>query len=329
MRAIIFASVFLASISAWSQRFQPIIQPIGMAEKIVVRGFNGVLQIVPTESETIKVEAQKKGGGSGWSFEVRQKQNAFEVRVKGPVEQEAWEKLRAKGDVPEFEMKITAPARPMEIFWNEGQVFGEGWGADLSLQMTKGKTKFSKGKGDLRIQLINGKIEVLEHIGNVALQTYKGQVLMGKTKGALTLNNHSALYTLDEHDGPVEYRNHSGTSNFKKITGSTVIKNVSGTIRMREFSGSLEGEFTKGSLDARFKSLQNFSVTSDEAAITLDAPKESGALVQLRSEKGRLWAPIHLRKLKKGLWTERKGRLKGDEQGNIKIVSKYGDIVLK
>ncbi len=329
LRASVFFISLLLSLSAWGQRFQPVSQPIGLAEKIVVRGFKGVLQIVPSDTETLTVEAEKKGGGSGWTYEVRQRQNTVEVRVKGPVEQEAWEKLRGKGKVPTFEMKITAPQRPMEIFWNEGQVFAENWGSNLSLQMTKGKTKFSKGQGNLRIQLIDGQIEVEEQTGNIALQTYKGQVLLTKNKGALSLNNHSALYTLKGHDGPIEYRNHSGTTNLTSITGNVIINNVSGAVRIRDFEGSLQADFKKGSLDAGMKSLQNLNITSDEAAITIDTPKASGAIVQLRSEKGRLWAPIHLRKLKKGRWTERKGRLKGDEQGNIKIVSKYGDIVLK
>ncbi len=330
LRSFIFLISLLACLTAWGQRFQPVSQPIGLAEKIVVRGYKGILQIVPTDSETITVEAQNKSATPGWSFEVRQKQNTIEVLVKSPVEQETWENLRSKkGDLPEFEMKVTAPLRPMEIFWNQGQVFSEKWGSDLSLQMTEGKTKFSQGQGHLRIQMINGTIEVSNQVGNLALQTYKGRALLTNNKGALTLNNHSALYTLDGHEGPVEYSNHSGTTNFMKISGNTTIKNVSGSVRLRDFSGSLEGDFSKGSLDADLKSIQNLNITSDEAAITVDVGKESGAVVLLRSEKGRMSAPIHLRKLKKGLWTERKGRLKGEEQGNIKIVSKYGDIVLK
>jgi hypothetical protein len=321
------------SMTSWAhaQRFQPILQPVGLAEKIVITGYKGILQIVPTDSETLKVEAEKigKGSSAGWTFEVRQKTNFIEVRVKNSLEQEGWNKLTQSQEVPSFQMKVTAPMRPLEIFWHEGQVFTDQWKSDLTLQMTQGKVKLTKGEGNIRLQLLDGRLEVSEQVGAVALQTYKGETRLSKNKGSLVVNNHSARVDVTEQEGPVEFQNHSGTLSIKKQTGTAVVRNVNGAVVLREFSGSFEGDFSKGSLDAKVDVFQNFRVTSDEAAVTLDVPKESGASVHLRTEKGRLWAPIYLQKLKKGRWVERKGRLKGKEQGNIKIVSKYGDIVIK
>lgn len=320
------------SAQALAQHFDPITQPIGNAERIIVRGFKGTLQIVPTESQTLRVEAAKAGKGdtSGWTFEVRQKGVEIEVRVKSSAEQEGWDKVRtAAKEVPTFEMKITAPPIPMEVFWNEGQVFSQGWNSNLALQMTTGNMKFTKGKGNMRLQLVEGRLEVNEQEGDLTIQTYKGQTLLGKNKGSLTVNNHSAVYKVSQHEGPVEFRNHSGSTSLSKIKGHAVIKNVSGAVSLRDFEGNFEGDFQRGALNAKLSQFQNISVNSDDAAITLDVPKDSGAKVYIRTEKGRLWAPIYLGKNKKGRWTERKGRLRGKEQGNIKIVSKYGDIVLK
>lgn len=329
-RLVLASSLVFFACFSHAQRFQPIEHPIGTAEKIVIRGFKGQLQIIPAQDDILKVEAQKKGNGDfdRWTFQVKQNQNAVEVFVKGPSEQEDWEKLRA-GQVPPFDMRITAPLRPLEIFWGEGSFSASGWKSNLSLQMTQGAIKVSESMGNLNLQLINGRIAVDKHQGNVDIQSFKGQVVTDETKGAMTLNNHSSIYKLTNHEGPVELRNHSGSVTMNKIKGRSVVKNVSGVVRLLEYSGSFDGDFSKGELRAKVKSLQSFSVISDDAAITLDAPKESGAMVSLRSEKGSLWAPIHLRKTKKGLWTERNGRLKGKEQGNIKIISKYGNIVLK
>lgn len=328
-QSFLFVFGWIIAFSAQAERYQPIIQPIGMAEKIVVRGFKGVLQLVPTDSETLKVEAEKKSGSDFWKLEVRQKQNQWEIYVKSSVEQEGWDKVRAGKDIPVFDIKVTAPQRPIEISWDQGQVFTENWKSELTLQMTSGKAKFEKGQGKLNLQMVDGQIEVLEQQGPVALQTFKGRVILKKNKGALSLDNHSAQYFIDDQQGPVELRNHSGTLQLIKVKGQVVAKNVSGVVRLKEFSGSFQGDFTKGALDAKVEAIQNFKVSSDDAAITLDVPKDSGAQVLLRSEKGHLWAPIHLRRIKKGRWTERKGRLKGKEQGDIKIVSKYGDIMLK
>lgn len=331
LRFIVFLLVNLFVFSSMAQLFQPIIKPIGSAEKIVIRGYKGQLQIVPTLSETLKVEAKKGGKGEfdRWTFQVRQKGSVMEIIVKGPSEREDWENVRNQKNVPPFEMKVTAPHRELQVFWNQGKFVAEGLNSNLSLQMTDGDMKVVKSKGNLMLQLINGRIKVEEHKGNVDIQSFKGQTVVNKTQGALSINNYSATYRLENHQGPLEVRNHSGSMVITGVKGSSNVKNVSGVISLSEFEGSFKGEFNKGALNAKIKVLQNFMVNSEAAAITLDAPKESGAMVSLRSEKGHLRAPIHLGKLRKGRWTERRGRLKGKEQGNIKIISKYGDIVLK
>ncbi len=315
---------------AHAQRFTPVVQPIGTAEKIVVKGFKGNLQLVSTESGTLKVEAENKGpAGNGWTFEVSQNQNSIEIRLKSGSAQQGWDQVRSKTDVPSFDMKITAPRKAIEIFWNEGQVLAESWKSDLNLQMTTGNAKITKGEGDLQVQLLTGRLEISEHLGNISLQTFKGQTLISKTNGALSINNHSARCQFNEHEGPLEIRNHSGSTTLAQIKGNVTVKNVSGAVSLSDFEGSFSGDFSKGALDAKVTRLQNFSVNSGDATVTLDAPKDSGAIVSLRTEKGKLWAPLFLQRLKKGRWQERKGRLKGKEQGNIKIISKYGDIVLK
>lgn len=330
-RSLVFFLVFAAGSIGQTQRLQPFIESISFADTIVVRGFKGNLQIVPIDSDTLRVEAEKTGKGNfdQWTYTVRKKPNGVEVVVKGPSDQEDWEKIRSKDQVPSFDMKIMAPAKAMQIFWGEGKVTAQRWGGDLSVQMTEGEVVSTGGKGNLKVQMINGTLRVSEHEGPIDLQTYKGQSFISKSKGALNLSNHSARYLVSDFDGPIDFTNHSGTVSFKKVSGRSQVKNISGTMQVRDFDGSFTGEFSKGSLDISMSKLHDFVVNSDEANITLDAPKESGAVVDLRSEKGDLWAPIHLRKIKKGRWEERKGRLKGDEQGNIKIVSKYGNIVLK
>ena len=134
---------------------------------------------------------------------------------------------------------------------------------------------------------------------------------------------------MSHHEGPIELTNHSGTSLFDHTKGGALIKNVSGVVRLEAFRGNFQGEFGKGTLVVQADELQNFKVNAHETAVTLQVPEDLGAMVHLRTEKGRLGAPGRLRRSKNGRWTERRGQLKGTLQGNIKIVSKYGDIVIK
>lgn len=329
----LFTSFILLTwmVPAQAMRFQPIIQPLGGAEKIIIRGFKGKLQIVPTHTETLRVDAEKIRGSAFDRSEVRVERvdSSLQVVVKGASTSEDWDNLRRNEKVAEFSIKVTIPARKLEIFWHEGQVVGQGLDNDLNIQMTKGDVKVTGSKGKLMVQLIDGRIKVSEHSGNIGIQSFKGQTTIDKTKGEISTNNYSARFKVTDHSGPIEFINHSGSVALSDIKGAVTARNVSGVMSLKDFAGSFAGEFQKGALSAKLKELQSFVVNSHEATIELNTPKESGATVSLRSEKGRMRVPVFLGKLRKGRWTERRGRLKGKEQGNIKIISKYGDIVLK
>ena len=148
-------------------------------------------------------------------------------------------------------------------------------------------------------------------------------------EGSLMLFNHSAQVTVKSHGGPVNLKNYSGTTRLSELNGQIQLWSQVGTIQLADISGSVTGELVGGTVDAKMAQIDRFQINSERGAVTLDAPKTSGARVQLRSQKGKLWGPPYLGKIKRGQWTERKGRLRGKEQGNIKIISKYGDIVLK
>lgn len=331
MKCLLILSHLLFSFPLLAQTFQPVSIPVGVTDKIIVRGYKGKLEIVPTDSEELRVEGRKIGSGTfdQWKVQLRRKQNDLEVIVKGPSESEDWEKVRANNSIPSFEIKLTAPQKAMEVFWSEGSVLAKKWKAPLTVQMTEGDMAFEMGEGPLMAQLIKGRLKVLDHQGDVELQTYNGQVFLEKIKGTLKVNNHSSNYQIQEQQGSSDYRNHSGSLVFKDIKGQIRLKNISGVISLNELNGSFEADMDKGAVNVVASQLQNFVVNTESAPVTLKAPRSSGASVKIRSEKGRLHAPTHLRKSTKGRWTELTGRLKGDDQGQIKIVSKYGDIVLK
>ncbi len=328
LRVLIFTLIIqLLSIDALAQSLN---KPLNQADKLVIRGFKGRLQIVPIIGDSVRVEAQRKEGTTPlWSVVLLDRGNSLEVAVKGSSDSEDWEKLRLKTNLPNFDIKVYAPAKKLEVFWLEGQIVVSDFKNSLSLQLSEGDVSVTDGKGPLNLQLINGRLKVAQHEGNIEIQTFKGQAGLEKTKGSLTVNNHSASFKISQHQGPLHVVNHSGAIVTDQSVGAIKLKNVSGVINIKEMDGSLEGEVTRGTLNVTAKNLQSFAVNSEEAVIVLEAPKESAALASLRSEKGHLKAPPHFGKIQKGQWTELRGQLKGKEQGSIKIVSKYGDVVLK
>ncbi len=331
MRSLFFLMFFLWFFPGWSQNFQPITHPINLAEKIIIRGYRGKLQIVSGDSDVLKVEGKKMGTNPSdrWTLQMQKKENVVEVLVKSPSEQEDWAKIRSRTSVPDFEIKVTAPLKPMEVFWDEGQVLVNQWKESLSVQMTQGYIEATKGRGVLLLQLIKGRIKVSGHKGNISVQSFKGNVVMKGTEGALDIDNHSAVYEVSNHQGTLDLRNYSGFVTANRTRGPFLVRNINGKLRLSGFDGSFEGDFEGGSLNARMKSVQSFVVKSEDASIFLKVPGKSGAKVSLLSQKGRVVGPSHLEKIRRGRWMERRGQMKGRDQGNIKIVSRYGEIVLK
>ncbi len=321
---------FIVQILAIDALAQSLIKPLNQAEKVVVRGFKGRLQIVPITGESVRVEAQKKEGTLAvWSVVLVDKGNILEVAVRGNSDKEDWEAVRLKKNLPHFDIKVYAPPKKLEVFWAEGQIVVSDFKSDLNIQLSEGDISITDGQGSMGLQMTSGRLKVSDHQGNIDLQTFHGQSHLENIKGSLSVNNHSASYKVLKHKGPIQIVNHSGSVVLDEPVGPIKIKNVSGVMNIKEFDGSLEGEFTRGTLNATAKSVQNFNVNSEEAVIVFEAPKESAAVASLRSEKGHLKGPPYFGKIRKGLWTELRGQLKGKEQGSIKIVSKYGDVVLK
>ena len=319
---------------AQSQKFQPVKVPLEADDRIVVRGYEGDVQIIPTPSQELRVEAQREksqGVFDSWNFQVRKKKSQVEVIVKGRAEQEDWNKVRS-GKRPSFRLKIFAPARPLELSWHKGVITAKDSVASITAQLTEGKFISENGKGTLSVQLINGSMSIKKHTGNLNLQSYKGSVSLSQTKGVLRVDNHTSRYTVNEHQGSAEINNYSGPVAIEAMEGALTLYNQSGVVSVLEHSGSIKGETSKGSLTAKAKRLQDFVVTSGSGLVNLKLPKDSGAFVRLRSEKGELQAykySNYLQKIRKGLWTELKGQLRGEGQGQVKIFSKYGNIVLR
>lgn len=323
--------VFVGSFPVWPQSFQPLSHSIGLAEKIVIRGYRGTLRIVPGNSDVLKVEGRKIGKVpfDRWTFQMQKKENVVEILVKGPSEQEDWSKVRSGARIPDFDIKVTAPLKPLEIFWDEGQISVNQWNENLSIQMNHGRIETTRGKGSLVLHLIKGLIRISGHRGSIGIQSFNGRVFTKKTEGTLDIDNHSAVYEVTGHQGTLGLRNYSGSVLVSKARGPVLVRSVSGRIHLENFDGTFNGDLKGGSLDAKVKNLRNFVVKSEQAPVTLTVPRKSGARVSLRSQKGRVIGPAYLQKVRRGLWKERRGRLRGQEQGHIKIVSKYGKIVLK
>lgn len=303
-------------------------------DRVVVRAYAGQLQVVPSSGPEMQVQIRRKGGvstGQHNLYQIQEKDRTLEIRLTGASETDAWTQVLSSQTKPspEYEMKLSLPPQKLEIFWHQGLVFIDKFKGDVAAQVSQGDIKAQNSEGQLSLQLIKGRLQVNDHKGPMDIQTFQGQTQIKNTAGLLSLDNFSADVNITGHKGSFEFKNHSGAVIATKVQGALTIKNVSGTLTVTDVDGSLKGEMGSGRLTAKFQTLQNFSLQNESGTISLQVPKTSGALVSVRSQKGQIYVPPYLGKRVRGQWTERSGQLRGSEQGNIKILSKYGDVVLK
>ena len=325
--------IFFLSISVFAQgmqKFQPVETDIESGDRIVIRGYQGDIKVTGGNSNKLIVQGMKPKTGdfSQWNFRLRKAPGVVEIIVKGPSETEDWEKVRA-GNVPRFSLNLSAPSRPLTVSWQEGNIEVLDWEAPATIHSTKGKVKTKKGKGGLNIQLMNGDIVVDSQEGNIQVQTRIGKVFVKNSKGRMTIDNYSSTYQVTNHKGGVDVQNYSGKMTLVDMEGQFNFNNNLGNFTLSGLKGSVKGESAKGVISVRAKQIQDFVVNSHSGPVVLDLPKEAGAYVSIRSEKGNLRGAPHFAKLRKGRWTELRGKLRGKEPGQVKIVSKYGNIVVK
>lgn len=331
---LILYAVFLGfTSSVLAQTAERTRHSLESVDRVVVRAYAGQLQVVPSTSDELQIQVRKKGGlgsATGAQYQVREKDGTLEISLVGSSETDTWSQvLSPQGQAPEFEMKLSLPPKKVEVFWHHGLVFFDQYKGDATAQVSQGDIKAKGGEGSLALQLLKGRLHIVDHKGPLHLQVFQGKVDIKSGEGRLDLDSFSAEVNITEHKGPVAFKNHSGQVLASKVQGNMTLKNISGTLTLTDMEGSLNGEMGGGRLSAKFLSLQNFSLQNERGVVNLQVPPSSGALVSVRSQKGQIYVPPYLGKQVRGTWTERKGQLRGDEQGQIKILSKYGDVVLK
>ena len=185
LRFFLLFLVFVWSLPLWSQNFQPLSHPIGLADKIIIRGYSGSLKIVPAGSDVLKVEGKilEKAPQGRWTLEMQKKDNTIEVFIKEHLEKDDWLKFRSGQKMAKFDLRVTAPARPMEVFWNWGQVSSQNWKESLSVQMNQGRIESRKGRGPVFFNLIKGVVNISDHQGDIKIQSFNAQVTTKKNQG--------------------------------------------------------------------------------------------------------------------------------------------------
>jgi DUF4097 and DUF4098 domain-containing protein YvlB len=345
MRFMAFALAIMSGFTSWATPMAPIRMLVQPQDHILIKGYRGKIEYLTkdnTNDVTITAHEIEKTApavaGSkpisldDWQLSVRRENGVILVIVDGPTTKQTWNELLLAGqmsaEVPEFDLTITGPSRPMEISWHDGPIHVDGLNADLHVTTIKSALTVLHGQGDATISIQEGSLDLRERKGQIAIESYTAKVDLLKTEGPIRLENFAGDSLVQVAEGPMSLTSFKGSTKLSSIKGSLNFKNGIAPIHIEKFEGELRGQSSQGPVFADIAGEPDVRVQSAEGAVTLHAAS-NGAWVNVGTSDGAMNVPSYLKLTRLQTQQIRTGKLKGNGGGSIYVRTTSGEIHLK
>jgi len=287
----------------------------------------GVLRVRKTASG--EARSRSSDGFDAWSFAVQREGTVVRIEAKGPDSKLDWENQMKTG-LPEFHFEIEAASVPVEVQLREGSIVSQSWRSSAALWLGQGTVRLSQNEGPFRVHVNRGELRVDGHKGRLAIDGFAPKVFVSQLDGDLKLENFSGENSVQNLKGDLAVRSFSGQIAVNSADGNCDFEIGRGSLNLQGLSGGLNGQVDNGSVVAKFTGDANVSIESQEGAVSLNLPANSGSSVRLQSESGSIVAPDSLGSTRSGNFRTVSGRLPGAQsKGSVFVKSKSGSIRLQ
>ncbi len=316
------------------------LQPVKMAvaenDRVQIRGFKGTVEIITSETVkdlTVEVRqdvpekltSEQQALADEWQFGLKREGSVLIVAVDGPTSKELWNQTLLSGFAPQFVLRITTPAVPVEVNWSEGKISALNHHSGLRVTQVKGDVSVIGCEGDLKISNSEGTITVRNHKGAVEIDSYLAKVDLENINGQIQLENFTGESKLAKIEGGLTLTSFRGTTRVAGIKGRIEYKNGNSPLHIDDLEGELRGKSLQGSVFAEINGEADVKVESQEGAVNLKLAN-SGAYVNLGTTDGSLQVPSFLKLTRLPNQQIRTGRLRGSQGGNIFVRTTSGDV---
>jgi hypothetical protein len=258
------------------------------------------------------------------TFNVRRVGSNVVIESKGPDSKSGplqW----AKPESPELVMDIEGFAVPVEIGAKSGAVTVSNWSQPLSIVLVNGTVKSSVTEGRLRIQNQTGVISVDRHQGGLEVDSFAGKLAAQDVNGDVDVSDFSGDSSILRMKGNLDWRSHSGALSLNQSSGSLDFINGRGVVQVAAFEGAVRGQTELGSVTVAVQGLSDVRIESNQGAVSVKLPADSGASLRLRAEDGFVSVPASLRDAVSGGGRQASGQLPGvGPRGSVDLKSKSG-----
>lgn len=335
---ILYFSVgFLSSAHSSAIEYKPLTMRVEPQDQFLISGFKGRVNIIANEkssSITIGIKQINSDRASGeikelfdeWLFSLQRDENLVELTVRSPQAKQKWAKYLTESEfIPEFEITISAPSRPLKLAWRTGQISLKNWMQLAQVQIQEGRVDIQGGSGGVKVSHQEGQVMVTGYKGSVDIDTYKGKIIAQDTQGPVVIDNFVGESIISNSDGDVALSSFKGSMKVNKGKGRIDFANERGILNISGFSGDVRGRSEQGAVIANLNSSSNVRITTEQGNVSLRLPG-SGASVNLGTEDGAFYVPNYLRLTRLPNLKLMRGRLRGKNPGNIYVRTESGSI---
>jgi DUF4097 and DUF4098 domain-containing protein YvlB len=301
-------------------------------DRIQIRGYHGsVFYTVDETAKDISVQVTHEIATShadDWQFNFKREGNIIFITIDGPISKSTWSEVLATNTMPNFNLRLSGPSRPMDINWYQGDLTINQLQADLRVTAIKAKITTVGGQGELNIATQEGSVIVRERKGAARIDTYLAKVDNDNVEGQLDVHNFTGDTDIQNAQGDVAISTYKGPTKVAGGKGKLDFKNGNSPLRIEKFQGELRGRSAQGSVYAEVQGEADVRVESAEGPIDLRLPA-SGAWVNVGTNEGSMAVPGFLKATRLPSQQIRSGRLRGSQGGSVFIRTTSGDIRIR
>lgn len=286
-----------------------------------IKGYRGLVTINSSESEMAKVTYTK----SLWGVNVRKNLDRLEIEVIGPSDKQVWLDAIEKGQVPSVNLEISMPPLPLEMAWREGSVTIRNWTAAAELRLVQAQVLSEEGGGSLSADVHSGLIKISKHKGDVKVIGYDPKLEIDNIEGEVMVDNYTGISRFSSITGNLTLTAYRGLMSVAQGKGKLEVENDRATIKIENHEGPLRGKTTLGTVMASLKGEIDVQLKSDDGDVKLKV-LDSGADVNLATEKGQLLVPSFLQTYRTETRKTARGKLRGGQPGRIYVRSQSGSV---
>jgi DUF4097 and DUF4098 domain-containing protein YvlB len=191
-----------------------------------------------------------------------------------------------------------------------------------------GSVRTQNTEGSLQVQIQHGEVKIDAHRGPLEVDSYGAKLSLQDVEGDLDLTNFAGETAIKGFSGAMDVRSQSGSVNIVKSSGSIDFLNGHGGFVLNGFEGPVRGQTDQGMVTANIEGEAEIHIDSNQGAVNVKLPNNSGASIRLQTEDGSLFAPVMLNSVSHAKSVA--GHLAGEgPKGAVAIKSKSGIVRLK